>query len=204
MADAMDSKSVGLSTVWVRVPPSAPNKNSTPTGCCFCLVMLSEGLEAALKQSHGVALQRPRSAAAQAVQCGTQTARRCPPCLQNLTEHPFGCSVFISLLILRFDLIEQLRGDLDGGLDVAGTDGVFLRLGQVVAQEVLAGERAETLFELLEELVDRGADGFLRSTALIATEFCADGCDCARDRAAGSRKNRDFDNGSNRLPHSFY
>ena len=29
MADATDSKSVGSDTVWVQVPPSAPNKNKT-------------------------------------------------------------------------------------------------------------------------------------------------------------------------------
>ena len=29
MADATDSKSVGSDTVWVQVPPSAPNRNNT-------------------------------------------------------------------------------------------------------------------------------------------------------------------------------
>ena len=29
MADAMDSKSIGSNTVWVQVPPSAPNKKNT-------------------------------------------------------------------------------------------------------------------------------------------------------------------------------
>ena len=51
MADVTDSKSVGSDTVWVQVPPSAPNKKQHPQGCCFLFGINLEGLEGRLENS---------------------------------------------------------------------------------------------------------------------------------------------------------
>ena len=44
LADVTDSKSVGSNTVWVRVPPPAPNTEA-PVGC-LCVWLSRTGLEA--------------------------------------------------------------------------------------------------------------------------------------------------------------
>ena len=44
LADVTDSKSVGSNTVWVRVPPPAPNTEA-PVGC-LCVWLCRTGLEA--------------------------------------------------------------------------------------------------------------------------------------------------------------
>ena len=44
LADVTDSKSVGSNTVWVRVPPPAPNTEA-PVGC-LCVWLNRTGLEA--------------------------------------------------------------------------------------------------------------------------------------------------------------
>ncbi len=45
MADVTDSKSVGGDTVWVQVPPPAPNKQLASRGCRLFVFENKVGLE---------------------------------------------------------------------------------------------------------------------------------------------------------------
>ena len=87
-----DSKSVGSNTVWVRVPPPAPNTEA-PVGC-LCVWLSRTGLEAGeTKRSCGAfcpAGERKQSGRAARSASKGRFERRVPPPAPN-TEAPVGC-----------------------------------------------------------------------------------------------------------------
>ena len=92
LADVTDSKSVGSNTVWVRVPPPAPNTEA-PVGC-LCVWLSRTGLEAGgTKRSCGAfypAGERKQSERAARSASKGRFERRVPPPEPN-TEAPVGC-----------------------------------------------------------------------------------------------------------------
>ena len=92
LADVTDSKSVGSNTVWVRVPPPAPNTEA-PVGC-LCVWLSRTGLEAGeTKRSCGAfcpAGERKQSGRAARSASKGRFERRVPPPAPN-TEAPVGC-----------------------------------------------------------------------------------------------------------------
>ena len=92
LADVTDSKSVGSNTVWVRVPPPAPNTEA-PVGC-LCVWLSQTGLEAGeTKRSCGAfcpAGERKQSGRAARSASKGRFERRVPPPAPN-TEAPVGC-----------------------------------------------------------------------------------------------------------------
>ena len=92
LADVTDSKSVGSNTVWVRVPPPAPNTEA-PVGC-LCVWLSQTGLEAGeTKRSCGAfcpAGERKQSGRAARSASKGRLERRVPPPAPN-TEAPVGC-----------------------------------------------------------------------------------------------------------------
>ena len=92
LADVTDSKSVGSNTVWVRVPPPAPNTEA-PVGC-LCVWLSRTGLEAGeTKRSCGafcLAGERKQSGRAARSASKGRFERRVPPPAPN-TEAPVGC-----------------------------------------------------------------------------------------------------------------
>ena len=81
LADVTDSKSVGSNTVWVRVPPPAPNTEA-PVGC-LCVWLSRTGLEAGeTKRSCGAfcpAGERKQSGRAARSASKGRLERRVPP-----------------------------------------------------------------------------------------------------------------------------
>ena len=81
LADVTDSKSVGSNTVWVRVPPPAPNTEA-PVGC-LCVWLSRTGLEAGeTKRSCGAfcpAGERKQSGRAARSASKGRFERRVPP-----------------------------------------------------------------------------------------------------------------------------
>ena len=70
LADVTDSKSVGSNTVWVRVPPPAPNTEA-PVGC-LCVWLSRTGLEAGEKNGPVERFARPGSESSPGAQHGVQ------------------------------------------------------------------------------------------------------------------------------------
>ena len=85
LADVTDSKSVGSNTVWVRVPPPAPNTEA-PVGC-LCVWLSQTGLEAGeTKRSCGAfcpAGERKQSGRAARSASKGRFERRVPPPAPN-------------------------------------------------------------------------------------------------------------------------
>ena len=85
LADVTDSKSVGSNTVWVRVPPPAPNTEA-PVGC-LCVWLSQTGLEAGeTKRSCGAfcpAGERKQSGRAARSASKGRLERRVPPPAPN-------------------------------------------------------------------------------------------------------------------------
>ena len=104
LADVTDSKSVGSNTVWVRVPPPAPNTEA-PVGC-LCVWLNRTGLEAGeTKRSCGAfcpAGERKQSGRAARSASKGRFERRVPPPAPN-TEAPVGrLCVWLSRTGLEF------------------------------------------------------------------------------------------------------
>ena len=90
LADVTDSKSVGSNTVWVRVPPPAPNTEA-PVGC-LCVWLSRTGLEAGgTKRSCGAfcpAGERKQSGRAARSASKGRFERRVPPPAPRLRRAP--------------------------------------------------------------------------------------------------------------------
>lgn len=108
LADVTDSKSVGSNTVWVRVPPPAPNTEA-PVGC-LCVWLSRTGLEAGgTKRSCGAfcpAGERKQSGRAARSASKGRFERRVPPpapwrvFLQHLRSCEDTCFLFIAIFSL--------------------------------------------------------------------------------------------------------
>jgi len=144
-----NSKSAGSDTVWVRVPPSAPNKNSTLTGCCFCLVMLSEGLEAALRNRCSASILAAGERCCEAARGGDQAARE-----QRVESHlkrlPTGCC--FCLVMLSEGLEAALRNRCSASILAAGE-----RCCEAARGGVQADRKQRVESHLLKRHPQRGA-----------------------------------------------
>ena len=97
LADVTDSKSVGSNTVWVRVPPPAPNTEA-PVGC-LCVWLSRTGLEAGgTKRSCGafcpVGERKQSGRAARSASKGRFERRVPPPGAARL----LSCKLYRSLI----------------------------------------------------------------------------------------------------------
>ena len=95
LADVTDSKSVGSNTVWVRVPPPAPNTEA-PVGC-LCVWLSRTGLEAGKQNGPVERFARPGSENSPGAQHGVQAKDDLSGESHHRHQtqrHPLGASVF--------------------------------------------------------------------------------------------------------------
>ena len=138
LADVTDSKSVGSNTVWVRVPPPAPNTEA-PVGC-LCVWLSQTGLEAGeTKRSCGAfcpAGERKQSGRAARSASKGRFERRVPPPApwRVFLQHLKGCedTRFFSAQTTGLSSVVQLTNTLflvltvTAGMGSAGSLGMFI------------------------------------------------------------------------------